>query len=82
MTEVEKVRVLLPHLIEHNHGHGDEFAKWAKVLSGSGQEEAASLMEKAINSFQEANEALIQALEKIGGPLEGQKHSHHHGDER
>ncbi len=78
MTEVEKVRVLLPHLIEHNHGHGDEFAKWAQVLSECGQGEAAALMEKAIKDIEKANQALVQALEKIGGPLEGHTHGHHH----
>jgi hypothetical protein len=36
-------------------------------------------MEKAIKHLEDADEALVQALEMIGGPLEGQKHSHQQG---
>ena len=78
MTEVEKVRVLLPHLIEHNRGHGDEYAKWSQVLKECDQEEAAGLIEKAIERLQEADQYLVLALEKIGGPLEGKTHTHSH----
>lgn len=78
MTEVEKVRVLLPHLIGHNSSHEEEFIKWAQVLRESGETEAVVLLEQAIQSLREAGRALSKALEKIGGPLEGKKQGHHH----
>ena len=30
MSEVEKLRVLIPHWIEHNKEHAAEFRKWAE----------------------------------------------------
>jgi rubrerythrin len=78
MTEVEKVRVLLPHLIEHNHSHEKEFAKWATVLASNGQQEAAALMNEAIDHLQKAAQGLEAALTRIGGPLKGKDHHHQH----
>jgi hypothetical protein len=78
MTEVYKVRVLLPHLIEHNHSHEKEFAKWAAVLDSNGQQEAAVLMNEAIVHLQKAAQGLEAALTKIGGPLAEKGHHHHH----
>jgi hypothetical protein len=78
MTEVEKVRVLLPHLIGHNRSHEEEFIKWAQVLRESGEAEAVVMLEQAIQSLRDAGRSLAKALEKIGGPLEEQKREHHH----
>lgn len=77
MTEIDKARVLLPHLIEHTRSHGEEFAKWADILRQHGQGEAAELMTRAGRSLQEADHTLAQALAKIGGPLAGHHHDHH-----
>jgi hypothetical protein len=78
MTAVEKVRIMLPHLIEHNRSHEQEFAKWSQVLRDCGQAEAAALLEKATASLREAAGNLQQALEIIGGPLPGHDLPHHH----
>ena len=78
MTEIEKVRVLLPHLIEHSHSHEQEFAKWASVLDENGRQEAAILMNEAIAHLREAAQRLDAALAEIGGPLEGKGKGHHH----
>jgi hypothetical protein len=78
MTDVEKVRVLLPHLIEHTHSHEKEFAKWEAVLDSNGQQEAAVLMNEAIVHLQKAALGLEETLAKIGGPLAGKGHHHHH----
>ena len=84
MTEIEKVRILLPHLIEHNQSHAQEFAKWAAILNDNGQLEAAVLMNESIAHLQQAAQRLEDALAKIGGPLEGKgskgHHHHHHHD--
>ena len=80
MTEIEKLRVLLPHWIEHNRSHMKEFEKWAETLAKCGEQEAADLMEKAISGLLGADKALSLALEKVGGPMEGEgHHRHHHG---
>lgn len=78
MTEVEKVRTLLPHLIEHSRSHEKEFAKWTEVLDSNGQHEAAALMNEAIGHLQEAAHDLEDALARIGGPIGKKDHPHHH----
>lgn len=81
MTEIEKARVLLPHLIEHTRNHEEEFEKWAVILLNHGEPEAAKLLKKAGLSLQDAKQNLALALEKIGGPLEGRHQHHHHHHE-
>ena len=79
MKELDKLRVLLPHWIEHNKGHGREFAQWSQQLTASGsQEEIAGLLKQAEEALQVAEAALKKALEKAGGPIEGAGHNHHH----
>ena len=74
----KKLRVLLPHWIEHNNKHIAEFRKWeSEVRTESGQE-IAPLLKKAISDMQEAGKSLSEALEKVGGPLEGGGEQHHH----
>lgn len=83
MNDLEKLRVVLPHWIEHNTGHGGEFAKWAETLRAAGHEEVARLLKKAEASLREADGALREALEKMGGKMDdsgGHHHHHHHHD--
>jgi hypothetical protein len=72
MKDIDKLRVLLPHWIEHNDEHSAEFREWA-LRAGEAQQdllEAAQLLEDATASLE-------SAMKKLGGPLslEGQ-HSH------
>lgn len=80
MNDIEKLRVMLPHWIDHNQGHGKEFAQWAEKLTDDAPE-VAQLLQTAVQSLQEAQNCLEQALEKAGGPLEvpgaGGGHNHH-----
>jgi hypothetical protein len=78
MEEMDKLRVMLPHWIEHNGKHGEEFSVWAEKIESDGATEVASLLKQAVGSLQLAEEYLQQALEKMGGPLSGQGHHHHH----
>lgn len=66
MNEKEKLRVLIPHWIEHNHEHAEEFRRWAGP--------ASSELMAAAEAIARANESLSTALEKLGGALS----SHHH----
>ncbi len=82
MTEqntIEKLRVLLPHWIEHNNKHIEEFRKWEGEARKESGEEVAQLLNKAISDMEVAGKSLSEALEKVGGPLEsGSGHHHHH----
>ena len=74
MKETDKLRVLLPHWIEHNGEHAGEFRGWAD-RAGPAQDtllDAARLLE-------EANARLREALEQVGGALEQE---HHHESRR
>ncbi|MEN8189946.1 MAG: hypothetical protein ABFS19_08890 [Thermodesulfobacteriota bacterium] len=75
MKELEKLRVLLPHWIEHNDGHGVESSKWADIAREAGEEAVAGRIDDAVRGMAEVSRLLNEALEKAGGPLE---HSHHH----
>jgi hypothetical protein len=76
---IEKLRVLLPHWIEHNISHMTEFRKWAGEVRKESGEDVAQLLDKAISDMEEAGKSLSEALEKVGGPLgSGGGHHHHH----
>ena len=82
MNIIEKLRVMLPHWIEHNRGHAGEFAQWADQLDETGGE-LADKLHRAVHSLEKAQDALEEALALVGGPRSEQEdsggdHEHHH----
>jgi hypothetical protein len=71
MNEQDRLRVLIPHWIEHNEEHAAEFSRWAKQ---AGPAEAEIM--HAAGALAEVNNHLLAALEILGGSLEA--HYHHH----
>jgi len=69
MTDLERLRVLLPHWIAHNEEHALEFLDWAGKPSLAGHEETAQLVRRAAEEMQQANDALKLALDRLGGPV-------------
>jgi hypothetical protein len=67
-SDEDKLRVLLPHWIEHNAEHAAEFRNWAERARAAGQEEVADEIDTAAKELGWVNEALSAALEKLGGP--------------
>lgn len=78
ISDLEKLRILLPHWIEHNHSHAAEFGKWSEVAEKDGLPEVAQLINQAVSNLKEAGAALTEALDRIGGPVSGDGHHHHH----
>ena len=72
MNEVDKLRVLIPHWIEHNEEHAGEFRRWAEEAGG-----AAGDILDAADSMSRVNQSLAVALEKLGGALPHSHHEHH-----
>jgi hypothetical protein len=70
MSETDKLRVLLPHWIEHNGEHAYEFRQWAERAGVS-----RNALVAAADLLEQANTQLAEALDQLGGPLE-----HHHHD--
>ena len=65
-TDEEKLRVLLPHWMEHNEEHAAEFRAWADRAGKAGDD-----ILRAAHQLEAANEGLRAALRKLGGPLPG-----------
>ncbi len=64
-TDVEKLRILIEHWIEHNEEHADEFGKWAERARASGNEAVHDDILKAIEKLRDANANLRAALKKL-----------------
>jgi hypothetical protein len=64
MNGEEKLRVLIPHWIEHNEEHASECERWA-VTTGK----AAPDLLAAAEAMHRVNQTLAIALEKLGGAL-------------
>jgi len=74
MNDRDKLRVLIPHWIEHNAAHAAEFRRWAENAGA-----AAPHILTAAKAITEANRALDTALAALGGPAnppDSQPHPH------
>jgi len=76
VKDIDKVRVMLPHWIEHNQGHKAEFLKWAEKLV-TDTPQLASLFHRAVADLDKVQTALEEALDRSGGPLEDTSHHGH-----
>ena len=80
-SDIEKLRVLITHWLQHNESHGAEYAKWADVARKAGQADTASYIEEAVNLLAQADKVFEKALASVGGPSSGHlHHQHHHHD--
>ncbi len=84
MDNVEKLRVMLQHWIEHNKGHVEEFEKWRSTMVDEGHTSIAEHITEAVKTMATVNVQLEKALVEAGGSKsdkeEGHHHGHHHGD--
>lgn len=78
MTEIEKLRALLPHWIEHNRDHAVDFGRWADTAEQAGHQAAANLIRQAMQGLQQANDDLAKAFDALGGPVAVEEHHHTH----
>jgi hypothetical protein len=77
-TDLEKMKIILAHWLEHSSSHQKEYLKWIPVALENNQKEVAELIEKAVNEFKAADTSLHKALEKLGGSMKDGHHHHHH----
>ncbi|OPL14427.1 MAG: hypothetical protein AVO38_02315 [delta proteobacterium ML8_D] len=85
MTDLEKLRILLPHWVAHNHEHMAEIDRWASLPEISNNVEIKKALQKAITATEKVNEELQHAMDMAGGPIENpethgnqQRHGHIH----
>jgi hypothetical protein len=67
-TLQDKLRLLLPHWIEHNDEHAADFRNWAEKARAAGEQEVAEEIATAAKELGWVNEALGAALEKLDEP--------------
>ena len=65
MNDLDKVRALLPHWIEHNAEHAAEFRDWAERVQAMGEEGVAEEIALAAKQLGWVNEALVAAQERL-----------------
>ncbi len=78
MSDIEKLRVLLPHWLEHNTTHADDFRAWAERAQAAGEPHVAEHLDAAIEKLAGVNRDLQAVLEHLGGPAEAGGHDHPH----
>ena len=64
LTGLDKLRILLPHWIEHNTEHASELLRWAENAGQGGFGDIAKEIRVAASYLEEANKALSAAMEK------------------
>ena len=80
MDNVEKLRVMLQHWIEHNKGHVEEFEKWQQTMIEEGHTSLAGHITEAVKTMATVNTQLTKALDVAGGAKQDEKEDHHHHD--
>ena len=65
--DLTKLRILLPHWIEHNEDHAASFERWVAKARELGREETAQRIEEAVERMAACNQALRAALEALEG---------------
>jgi len=78
MTDIEKLRVLLPHWLEHNASHADDYRAWIERLTAAGEPHAAEHLAAAVEKLEGVNHDLDALLMQLGGALETGEHTHLH----
>ncbi|MFA4915249.1 MAG: hypothetical protein WC560_01080 [Syntrophales bacterium] len=66
MNELEKLKVLLPHWMEHNSEHAESYREWAEKTSSLGKEELSKILFSLSKETRKLNELFEEALKKIG----------------
>ena len=64
-SEMEKLKILLDHWIEHNKEHGEEFREWAEKAREVGKVVVHEDMLRAAGHMDKASESLRKALEEL-----------------
>lgn len=63
MEDRERLTIVLKHLIEHNEGHAEDYARWIDLAKNGGMSEVAGLIGEAAGHAEKAGAALKAALD-------------------
>ncbi len=77
MDDVQRLGIVLRHLIEHNEGHAEDYARWIELAKNNRLTHVAELIGEANRQMSKASEALKAALDHLGGTPADDSHHHH-----
>jgi hypothetical protein len=65
MTELEKLKHLLKHWIEHNDAHVKTYSEWASKVESSGKLELSYIIKQIAHDSKKLDELFKKAMEMI-----------------
>jgi hypothetical protein len=65
MDDIERLSIVLKHLIEHNEGHVEDYQRWVELAKNNNLPHVAELISEANGHIGKASEALKIALDHI-----------------
>lgn len=65
VSDLEKLEVMLPHLLKHNREHVNEMAKWLDRAGQVGLQGVAEELRKVLGYAENINECLEAAVAKL-----------------
>jgi hypothetical protein len=65
VSDLDRVKKLLPHWMEHNAEHAEEFREWAERARALGANEAADGIIRAAEAMERAHDELGTALASL-----------------
>ncbi|GBE06579.1 hypothetical protein BMS3Abin10_02236 [bacterium BMS3Abin10] len=66
MTELEKLKHLLQHWMEHNEAHVKTYSEWASKAESLGEKELADILEQIAAETKKQEELFLRASKIIG----------------
>jgi len=63
--DIETLRILLAHWIEHNNSHEENFREWARKAENLGKKEVSELITKSADALKSASGFLLEAKKHI-----------------
>ncbi len=66
MDELEKLKTLLHHWMEHNDEHAEAYRDWAKKASSLGNEELSKILDLLYHETKRLNRLIEKAQRLIG----------------
>ena len=65
MTELEKLKHLLEHWIEHNKAHAKTYNEWAAKAESLGEKNLAEMLKQITEESKKLEELFEKALESV-----------------
>ncbi|MBI5098130.1 MAG: hypothetical protein HZB30_02690 [Nitrospirae bacterium] len=63
MTELEKLKHLLEHWIEHNEAHVKTYSEWVSKTESLGEKDLANILLEVVDESKKLNDLFKKAME-------------------